>query len=70
MSFLHSDNIQCSLHFTDQQYEVDPISGNVTVEWEGTGPNALEQVSEFNCAVNNEALFACELLPCYSNKDI
>ncbi len=60
--FLLTDNNQCSHHFTDQQYEVDPVSGDVTVEWEGTGPSETVQVSQFNCRVDNGGSFPCKIL--------
>ncbi len=44
---------QCGVVFTDQQYEVDPESGDVTVEWAGTGPTAEVNVSEFTCRLSN-----------------
>ena len=40
------------MHFTDQQYTIDPVSGNVTVEWEGTGPDEFTQVSVFTCTLD------------------
>ncbi|XP_064391467.1 uncharacterized protein LOC135339314 isoform X2 [Halichondria panicea] len=56
---IRGDNTQCSQHFTDQQYEFDPVSGNVTVEWEGTGPDATVQVSQFMCRLPNTDTFSC-----------
>ncbi len=56
--------------FTDQQYEVDPISGDVTVEWAGTGPTAEVNVSEFTCRLPNGTSTDCELttlLPHHNN---
>ena len=57
-----TDNVQCSLHFTDQQYEIDSSTGDVTVEWEGTGPSASVQVSQFDCRLNGGPMEACEFL--------
>ena len=48
------------MHYTDQQYTIDPVSGNVTVEWEGTGPDEINQVSEFTCAFDTGARFTCK----------
>ncbi|XP_064392451.1 uncharacterized protein LOC135340081 [Halichondria panicea] len=56
---IRNDNTQCSQHFTNQQYEFDPASGNVTVEWEGTGPDATVQVSQFMCILPNTGIFSC-----------
>ncbi len=56
-----ADNTQCSVVFTDQQYEVDPVSGDVTVEWAGTGPTAEVNVSEFTCRLPNGTSTDCEL---------
>ncbi len=56
----HADNIMCGVHFTDKQYEYDPVSGDVTVEWEGTGPSKSNTVSEFLCKTDDEALQSCE----------
>ncbi len=47
--------------FTDQQYEVDPKSGDVTVEWAGTGPTADFRVSEFMCRLPDGTSTNCEL---------
>ncbi len=57
-----TDHIMCGVHFTDQQYEYDPVSGDVTVEWEGTGPDETNAVSEFKCKIDNEALQNCEYM--------
>ena len=57
-----TDNVQCSVHFTDQQYEINTSTGEVTVEWEGTGPSASVQVSQFECKLNNNAAVACKFL--------
>ncbi len=46
--------------FTDQQYEVDPVSGDVTVEWAGTGPTAEVNVSEFTCRLPDGTSIDCE----------
>ena len=48
------DNDHCSVHYTDQQYTIDPVSGNVTVEWEGTGPDQSKKVKEFDCEIIDE----------------
>lgn len=53
----------CSVHFTDQQYEYDPESGDVTVEWEGTGPNEDEPVSKFMCKTDTGVMESCEYMP-------
>ena len=50
----------CGVHFTDQQYEYDTSTGEVTVEWEGTGPSASVQVSQFECKVDQGAESSCE----------
>ena len=57
-----ADNTQCSVVFTDQQYEVDPVSGDVTVEWAGTGPTADIRVSEFTCRLPDGTSTDCELI--------
>ena len=56
------DNVQCGVHFTDQQYTIDPVSGNVTVEWEGTGPDAfvLDMDRTFTCGIDAGARFTCK----------
>ncbi len=48
--------------FTDQQYEVDPVSGDVTVEWAGTGPTADINVNEFTCNLPDGMSTDCELI--------
>ena len=50
----------CGVHFTDQQYEYDSSTGDVTVEWEGTGPSASVQVSQFTCKVDLGTEYSCE----------
>ena len=60
--FTTPDSPQCSVVFTDQQYEIDPVSGNVTVEWAGTGPTADLNVNEFECNVNGEGAVPCKPL--------
>ncbi len=61
---LHSkpiDDTQCSVVFTDQEYEVDPNSGDVTVEWDGTGPTADVNVDKFTCRLLPNMSTDCEL---------
>ena len=48
------------MHYTDQQYAIDSVSGNVTIEWEGTGPDEVTQVSEFTCAIDGGRRFSCK----------
>ncbi len=47
--------------YTDQQYELDPVSGNVTVEWSGTGPSADVSNDQFECTLDGVNLGDCEL---------
>ncbi len=56
-----ADIPQCSVVFTDQQYEVDPVSGDVTVEWAGTGPTAEVNVDKFTCGLPDGTSTDCEL---------
>ena len=58
--FLSSDNHMCGVHFTDQQYEYDSTTGDVIVKWQGTGPSASVQVSQFTCKVDDKSLISCE----------
>ncbi len=55
-----ADNTQCSVVFTDQEYEVDPKSGDVTVEWAGTGPTADVNVDKFTCGLPDRTFTNCE----------
>ena len=59
---IYADNVQCGVHYTDQQYTIDPVSGNVVVEWEGTGPNELVQVSKFKCKLDGVPHQPCKSL--------
>ena len=38
------------------------MSGNVVVEWEGTGPNELVQVSKFKCKLDGVPHQPCKSL--------
>ena len=51
LHFLCADNRQCWLHFINKGPVF--VDNDLVVEFEGTGPNAFVQVSQFVCTLDN-----------------
>ena len=53
------DNNQCSAHLINDGVSIE--GNNVIIEFEGTGPNEVTQVSEFTCRLDSEPQVSCKL---------